>query len=92
MHDISELQESIECSHGISDRKFHVDWKTLSGVGFAWLDWLEYNTKRALRIECGDEEEQKLGIREGKGENQEDCILSLCQGRSVGIYDSTAKK
>lgn len=41
-----------------------VDWKKLSGVGFAWLDWLEYNTKRALLIECGDEEEQKLGIRE----------------------------
>lgn len=43
-----------------------VDWEKLSGVGFAWLDWLEYNTKRALRIECGDEEEQKLGIREAK--------------------------
>ena len=41
-----------------------VDWKTLSGAGFSWLDWLEYNTKRALLIECGDEEEQKLGIRE----------------------------
>lgn len=43
-----------------------VDWKALSGAGFFWLDWLEYNTKRALLIECGDEEEQKLGIREAK--------------------------
>lgn len=43
-----------------------VDWKTLSGAGFFWLDWLEYNTKRALLIECGDEEEQRLGIRETK--------------------------
>lgn len=41
-----------------------VDWEKLSGVGFSWLDWLEYNTKRALQIECGDEEEQRLGIRE----------------------------
>ncbi len=44
--------------------EINVDWKKLSGVGFAWLDWLEYNTKRALLIECGDEEEQKLGICE----------------------------
>lgn len=41
-----------------------VDLEKLSGAGFSWLDWLEYNTKRALLIECGDEEEQKLGIRE----------------------------
>ena len=26
------------------------------------LNWLEYNLKRALRIECSDEEEQKLGV------------------------------
>lgn len=43
-----------------------VDWKKLSGVGFIWLDWLEYNTKRALWIECGDEQEQRLGIREAR--------------------------
>lgn len=46
--------------------KVHVDWKTLSGAGFFWLDWLEYNMKRALLIECGDREEQKLGICEAK--------------------------
>lgn len=46
--------------------KIEIDWKKLSGVGFTWLDWLEYNTKRALLIECGDEEEQKLGIREAQ--------------------------
>ena len=40
-----------------------VDWERLLGAGFSWL---EYNIKRALRIECGDEEEQKLGIREAQ--------------------------
>lgn len=39
-----------------------VDWNALSGIGFSWLDWLEYNVKRALWIECSDGEEQKLGI------------------------------
>lgn len=43
-----------------------VDWEKLSGAGYSWLDWLEYNTKRALRIECGDEEEQRLGLREAR--------------------------
>ena len=41
-----------------------VDWKVLSGVGYSWLDWLAYNVRRALGIECGDEEERQLGIRE----------------------------
>ena len=41
-----------------------VDWEKLSGAGFSWLDWLEYNTKRALWEECSDEEEQRLGLRE----------------------------
>lgn len=41
-----------------------VDWKMLSGVGYSWLDWLAYNVRRALGIECGDEEERQLGIRE----------------------------
>ena len=43
-----------------------VDWERILGAGFSWLEWLEYNIKRALRIECGDEEEQKLGIREAQ--------------------------
>ena len=38
------------------------NWNAIYGIGFSWLDWLEYNVKRALRIECGSEEERKLGI------------------------------
>lgn len=40
------------------------DPKKLYGLGFIWLEWLEYNTKRALGIECADAEEQKLGHEE----------------------------
>lgn len=40
----------------------NIDWKALSGVGFSWLDWLEYNVKRALMLECENEEERQLGI------------------------------
>ncbi len=41
-----------------------VDWEELYGIGFGWLDWLEYNVKRALGVECGNEEEKQLGIRQ----------------------------
>ena len=40
------------------------DWDRISGVGYGWLDWLAYNARRALGIECGDEEERELGSRE----------------------------
>lgn len=33
---------------------------------FGRLEWLEYNIKRALRIECDTDEEQQMGISEVK--------------------------
>lgn len=45
---------------------FTVPWKNLYGIGFSWLDWLLYNMKRALMIECENEEERKLGIEQVK--------------------------
>lgn len=44
--------------------EMQADWRALSGVGYSWLDWLAYNIRRALGIECGDEEERRLGIQE----------------------------
>jgi len=41
---------------------FQVNLSALYGIGFGWLDWLEYNVKRALRMECANDEEQTLGI------------------------------
>lgn len=43
---------------------FQVNWQDLYGIGFSWLSWLAYNVRRALGIECGDEEEKKLGIEQ----------------------------
>jgi Ser/Thr protein kinase RdoA (MazF antagonist) len=40
------------------------DPEKLYGLGFSWLEWLEYNAKRALGIECADAEEQRLGLDE----------------------------
>ena len=34
----------------------------LYGSGYNWLDWLEYNIKRALLIEYADEAERKMSI------------------------------
>lgn len=42
--------------------EFEIDWAALYESNNDRLLWLEYNIKRALLIECENEEEQKLGI------------------------------
>lgn len=44
-----------------------IDLSSLYGLGFGWLDWLDYNVKRALMLECEDEEERRLGIEQVLG-------------------------
>lgn len=50
-----------------STAKMSIDWNALYGLGFGWLDWLDYNVRRALMLECSDEEERKLGIEQVLG-------------------------
>lgn len=57
-----ELLNGFIASYGEEYGNFTVDWNVLYGIGFSWLEWLEYNIKRALIIECENEEERRLGI------------------------------
>ena len=41
-------------------------WEALYYSNNGRLGWLEYNIKRALMLECDNEEEQQLGISEVK--------------------------
>lgn len=42
-----------------------IDWDCILNSGYAgMLGWLEYNLKRALGIDCDDEEEKKLGAEQ----------------------------
>ncbi len=43
-----------------------IDWEVMYYSNFGRLEWLEYNIKRALMIECDTKEEQQLGISEVK--------------------------
>lgn len=43
-----------------------VDWEILYYSNFGRLEWLEYNIKRALMLECDTAREQQLGISEVK--------------------------
>lgn len=52
--------EAYQAEYG----EVRADWDRISGIGYGWLDWLAYNVRRALGIECGDEEERELGIHE----------------------------
>lgn len=45
--------------------KLNTDWNTILNKCFSSkLDWLEYNLKRALRIECTDDTEQQMGAEQ----------------------------
>lgn len=63
---------------------FPAEWEDLYYSNVGRLEWLEYNVKRALLIECTDKAEQKLGIDQVKEtmkhivyyENEKDTLLS----------------
>ncbi len=59
-----ELLKAFITSYQEEYGSIHVDLKELYGIGFKWLEWLEYNVKRALMIENNNEEERKLGIEQ----------------------------
>ena len=40
-----------------------VDWETLYTCNNSRLEWLEYNVKRVLGIDCGDDEKE-IGIEQ----------------------------
>lgn len=44
--------------------KLSADWRVLSGIGYSWLDWLDYNVRRALLLECSSPQERKMGIEQ----------------------------
>ncbi len=44
----------------------NIDWEVMYYSNYGRLEWLEYNVKRALMIECDTVEEQQLGISEVK--------------------------
>ena len=44
----------------------NIDWETVYDCNFGRLEWLEFNIKRALMIECDTKEEQDIGINEVK--------------------------
>ncbi len=45
---------------------FNAVWEDLYYSNIGRLEWLEYNVKRALFIECADRAEQKLGFKQVK--------------------------
>lgn len=44
--------------------ELQIDWEVLYSTNYGRLEWLEYNIKRTLWIECESEEERKLGIEQ----------------------------
>ena len=61
-----ELFKTFITSYHQEYGSFQADWNALYGIGFGSLEWLEYNIKRSLMIECENEEEKRLGIEQVK--------------------------
>lgn len=56
------------------------DWPAALDSGYGMLDWLLYNMKRSLGIECGSKEEQRLGAQQVKGTL---CALDACERKAA---------
>ncbi len=47
-----------------TDLDVDIDWDCVCSVNKGRLEWLEFNIKRSLMIECDTKEEQEIGIKE----------------------------
>ncbi|MCH5316654.1 MAG: phosphotransferase [Eubacterium sp.] len=61
-----DLLDSFISAYITEFGRFDADWTDLYFSNVGRLEWLEYNIKRALMIECADENERKLGIEQVK--------------------------
>lgn len=61
-----DLLEAFVSSYIKEYGQLDVDWDAVFYSNIGRLEWLEYNIKRALFIECNDKNEQKLGINQVK--------------------------
>lgn len=44
----------------------NIDWETIYYSNYGRLEWLEFDIKRSLLIDCDTVEEQKIGMKEVK--------------------------
>lgn len=61
-----ELLKTCADTYFEGETHSNIDWETIYYSTYSRLEWLEYNVKRALMIECDDIEEQELGIVQTK--------------------------
>ena len=53
---------------GAAQERIQADWRMILACGFTGkLDWLEYNLKRSLWIDCTNQDEQKIGTEQVTG-------------------------
>lgn len=60
-----KLFKELILSYKTSGGQFPESWETVYYSSYGRLEWLEYNAKRALGIDCG-EDEKEMGISEVK--------------------------
>lgn len=58
--------EAFLCAYQQGNPLPAMDWAALSGLGFAWLDWLHYNLRRACGLAGASPEERQMGLQESR--------------------------
>ena len=71
--------------------KISVDWEVLYYSNLTMIEWLEYNVKRALMIECSDEEERQLGVTMVKHTVEQLVYYNLIKCELLSALDEITK-
>ena len=70
--------------------EFYDDWEELYHCNFGMLEWLEYNIKRALMIECNNEDEMLLGIEQVHSTMKNILYYSSVKDRLIKMFNRAA--
>lgn len=70
----------------------NIDWNLLYGIGFSWIEWLEYNIRRALMLESDSEEERQLGIQQVKETIPRIKYYASIKEELIGYLESICRK
>lgn len=75
------LQAYREASHMPA-----MDWTAISGLGFAWLDWLHYNLRRACGLAGNSPEERKMGFQESQNTLKRIQYYAMVQPQAAELF------
>lgn len=63
-----------------------LDWHSLIGLGFAWLDWFSYNIRRALGCEGASAQDREMGVKQARETLNRIRTHAALQQRAAAVF------